>query len=892
MQWFNEHKLSRRAFLAGTGALGVVTAFQLNPITQGLVRAGLAHAADPIPIPGSGKWVPTVCQGCTTWCMKEAYVQDGRVFHVRGNQHSKITGKSGCVRQSMALTELYDPDRVRYPMKRTNPRKGRGEDPGFVRITWEEAMDTFAEKLLDLRQRGVPERYMTTRGRYGNLNGVMLSNITKIIGSPNNITHSAICAEADKFGPYYMEGFWGYRQYDIKASRYQLTFGTDPIAANRQVSFATREWGDMLDRAKVAVVDPRFSSTAQKADEWLPLKPGTDSALALALAHVILVEGLWYKPFVGDFVDGQNRFVAGQAVELETMVQPEDPVATEPGATLAMEGESAEGAAAAPAPRGPTAVPTFNELYTHGLVQWWNLELKDRTPEWAAEITDLPVEQIVRVARDLGAAAPRVGIWLSRGMHMTPRGAYASMCGHALVGLLGAADNEGGSMRFNSRPTGKLAGSDEYMDELATAHSKMEKIDRRGRLELPALASGKSGGGVVTSQIAQSILEEDPYPIEVVYASWNNFVYSSPGVQQFEEAFAKVPFTVISTLNLAETTMLADIVLPSAHSMFERWNVVDNSGNGYGVVGIQQPMVKIGDIKQDESEIPWLLAEALDRKGFSAPLEYLKNEFRDPETGAQPTNGDELGLYMAKIMTKPFWDPDSTVGGTKFSSWDEFRKVGMWTSDRYAFRSRWGKMGTKTGMFEFYSEGLKETLTSHAEKHNVSIDRVLEVCNYEARGELAFIPHYENPVRKGSESEYPMLFVDHKHKLNREGRGCNHYWYAGERDVEPGDLKFDDAAKINPVDADRLGLKTGDVIRLVSPVGSITCKASVWEGVRPGCVVKSFGMGHWAYGRHTAREFGKTAIGGNNNEIIPLDFDRLSGSTVFAGQTGVRIEKV
>lgn len=852
MQWFNETKISRRAFLAGTGALGVVTAFQLNPITQGLIRAGLAHAAEPIPAPGSGKWVPTVCQGCTTWCMKEAYVQDGRVFHVRGNQHSKITGKSGCVRQSMALTELYDPDRVRYPMKRTNPRKGRGEDPGFVRITWEEAMDTFAEKLLDLRERGVPERYMTTRGRYGGFNGVMLSNITKIIGSPNSISHSAICAEADKFGPYYMEGFWGYRQYDIKASRYQLTFGTDPIAANRQVSFAAREWGDMLDQAKVAVVDPRFSSTAQKADEWLPVKPGEDSAVALGLAHIILTEGLWHKPFVGDFIDGENRFVSGRSVSEDT----------------------------------------FEERYTHGLVKWWNLELKDRTPEWAAEKADIPVEQLVRVARDLGAAAPHVGVWLSRGMHMTPRGSYASMCGHALVGLLGAADNEGGSMRFSSRPTGKLAGAGDYQDELAKVHSKMEKIDRRGRMELPALKEGKSGGGVVTSQIAQSILEEDPYPIEVVYASWNNFAFSSTGVRQFEEAFAKVPFMVISTLNLAETTMLADIVLPSAHSMFERWNVVANSGNGYGVVGIQQPMVKVGDVRQDESEIPWLLAEALDRKGFSAPLEYLRNEFKDPETGAQPANGHELGLHMAKIMTKPFWDPNSTVGGTRFNSWDEFRKVGMWTSDRYPFRSRWGNFGTKTGNFEFYSEGLKEALGKHAEKHDVGIDHVLETCNYEARGELAFIPHYENPVRKGSESEYPMLFIDAKHKLNREGRGCNHYWYTGERDVEPGDIKFEDAAKINPVDAERLGVKTGDDIRLVSPIGSITCKISVWEGVRPGCVVKSFGMGHWAYGRHTAREFGRTAIGGNNNEIIPLDFDRLSGSTVFAGQNGVRIEKV
>ncbi len=840
-------QLSRRTFLAGSAAVGGAAALGFNPLT--------AWSVKDVPggfTPGSGQWLPTVCQGCTTWCVKEAYVQDGRVFHIRGHAKSKITGTSGCVRQNMALTELYDPDRVRFPMKRTNPNKGRGEDPGFVRISWEEAMDLLADKIIELRQRGEPHKYMTTRGRYGGLNEIMLTELTKIIGSPNNISHSSICAEADKFGPLYMEGYWGYRQYDIKRSRYQLTFGTDPIAANRQVSFATREWGNMLDHAKVAVVDPRFSSSAQKADEWLPIKPGEDSALALGLAHLILVEGLWHKPFVGDFLDGNNRFVSGRPVD-EAL---------------------------------------FQELYTHGLVKWWNLELKDRTPAWTAETTGLPLEQIVRVARDLGEAAPHVGVWLSRGLHMTRRGSYASMCGHALVGLLGAADNEGGSMRFTSVPSAKLPTSSNYQDEIAKQGLKNEKIDRRGRLELPALKDGKSGGGVVTSQIAESILTEDPYNIEIMYSSWNNFAYANPNSRQFEEAYKKVPFHVISTLNLCETAMFADIVLPSAHGMFERWNVVSNSGNGYGVIGIQQPMIKIGDVKQDESEIPWLLAEALDRKGFSAPLEFLRNEFADPETGAHPTNGNELGLIMVKMVTYPFWGPDSNVGGDKFSGWEEFLKVGTWNSDRYKFRSRWGNMGTKTGNFEFYSEGLKDALQGHADKHNVSIDRVLEVCNYTARGELAFVPHYEPPYRYGSETEYPMLLVDHKHKLNREGRGCNHYWYTGERDVEPGDIKFEDAAKLNPIDAERLGIRTGDDVRLTSQTTSITCKASVWEGVRPGCVVKAYGMGHWAYGRHVSRDFGRIAIGGNNNELIPRDFDRLSGSSVFFGQIGVRVEKI
>lgn len=842
---------SRRTFLAGSATVGGAVAVGLNPLA-GAVVAAEDGATGQAPLPGSGEWIATVCQGCTSWCMKQAYVQDGRVQRIRGHEKSKIYGTSGCVRQNMALTEVYDPDRVRFPMKRTNPAKGRGIDPGFVKITWEEAMDTLADKIIALRERGEPHKYMTMRGRYGGLNDPMLATITKIIGSPNAIQHSAICAEADKFGPYYMEGFWDYRNYDIKASRYQLTFGADPISANRQVSFSTKEWGHMLDHAKVAVVDPRFSSTAQKADEWLPIKPGQDGALAVTLAHLILVDGLWHKPFVGDFVDGENRFIAGQLVD----------------------------------------EASFAEIHTYGLVKWWNAELSQRTPAWAAEITGLPEEQIRRVARDLGAAAPHVGIWLSRGMHMKARGAYNSMCGHALAGLLGAADNEGGTFRPNKVALGKLPDGAAYIDAIAAAGIAHEKIDRRGRLELPALKEGKSGGGVVTSQVAQSILEEDPYAIEVMYGSWHNFAYSNPNAREFEEAFKKVPFMVYSTLNLSETAMFADIVLPSAHAMFERWNVIAASGNGYGVVGIQQPMIKVGDVRQDESEIPWLLAEALARKGFSAPLDYLKNDFVDPETGVHPSNGNEFGIIMVKMVTQPLWDPNKYSGGDRFANWDEFLKVGTWNSDRYQFRQAWGKMGTKTGKFEFYSETLKYALEGHAAKHQVDVDKVLEVCDYEARGELAFMPHYESAKRYGSEAEYPLLLVDHKHKLNREGRGCNHYWYTGERDVEPGDIKFEDAAKFNPIDAEKLGLRTGDDIRITSETGSITCKASVWEGVRPGCVVKAFGMGHWAYGRHVSREFGSTAIGGNNNELSPRDFERLSGASVFYGQIGVRVEKI
>jgi anaerobic selenocysteine-containing dehydrogenase len=98
---------------------------------------------------------------------------------------------------------------------------------------------------------------------------------------------------------------------------------------------------------------------------------------------------------------------------------------------------------------------------------------------------------------------------------------------------------------------------------------------------------------------------------------------------------------------------------------------------------------------------------------------------------------------------------------------------------------------------------------------------------------------------------------------------------------------------MNPADGAKLGLKTGDTIKVTSMAGSITSTLKLWEGVRPGTVTKCYGQGHWAYGRVAAKDYAKAvANGGNNNEILVDDYDRLSGATARnGGFTGVRIQK-
>jgi len=854
-------EIKRRDFLKLTAAAGAVATIGLPKL-----NAFASHHIPAAGEPPKGEWIPSTCQGCTAWCPVEFFVQEGRICKVRGNQLSKANGGYCCPRGHLMIQQTYDPDRIKVPMKRTNPEKGRGIDPRFVPISWDDALDLVADKMIELRKSGHPEKLTYMRGRYSSTaTDLLYGTLPKIYGTGNYFSHSAICAEAEKMGPGYTQGFFGYRDYDLAKTKCLVIWGCDPLSSNRQVPNAISKFGDIFDRGTVIVVDPRLSTSGVKANEWLPIKPGEDGALAGAIAHVLLTEGLWSKEFVGDFKDGKNLFKTGVAID-----------------------EAA-----------------FVEKQTHGLIKWWNIELKDKSPAWAAGKSLIPAEQIVRVARAMGKAGTACSVWMGPGAAMQIRGTYAAMAVYALNGILGSIETEGGVFQSSSSPTNKFPDiTDAFVDEVAKKGSKGKKLDGRGAKDMPAIMGGydskkeKDGkvtesakANVVTNAVADGILK-DPAACQIFISTWSNFNFSCTGAQRWDKAMAKVPFFVHLVTNASEMTQFADVVLPATFAPTEKLSIIGNMANLHGHVSIQQPVAKaLWNVKAEETEVMWLLAEKLKAKGFTNLYDYYAS-FEDPETGKKPTNAAEFCEIAAKISSSKVWDGKDKMKGDKISGWAEFKKKGIYNTEVYAYKKNWGKFKTDTNKFEFYSETLKKTLTLFAEKHKTSIDDVLKSSGYEAQGELVFVPHYESPKRHGSEKDYPFTFIDHKSRLNREGRSANTVWYNEFKKVDVGDKSWDDVAKINPEDAKKLGIKDGDKIRLTSTTGSITCSARLWEGVRPGTVAKCYGQGHWAYGRVAAGEYGKTARGGNNNELMPSDFDRLSGATARnGGFTGVKIEK-
>lgn len=854
--------ISRRNFVQGGLAVGVLGTFWKIGYDE---RNGSLEETDtPVEAPGevqplaTGEWKPSGCLGCTSWCAKEVYVVDGRAIKIRANAASKVHGGNDCPRAHLAIQQVYDPDRIKQPMKRTNPNKGINEDPQFVPVSWDEAMDMLADKVMELRENDETHKFILFRGRYTNINDIIYANMPKIIGSPNNISHSSICAEGEKFGPYYTQGYWNYRDYDVANTRYMICWGADPLCSNRQVSHYLNAFGGMLKNGvRIATIDPKYSTTASKSEAWLPVKPGEDGALATAMAHVILTEGLWSREFVGDFNDGDNQFIPGQTAKEDD----------------------------------------FEEINSYGVVKWWNLELKDRTPEWAEDVCGVDAALIRKVATDFASEAPHVMVFMGGGSNMQVRGAYNSMAVHALNGLVGAAENKGGTITGRSPKLIKLPAPDDFMDEMAQTNSKKQKIDQRGYKEFPALKDGKSGGGVMTNRVADGILTEDPYLPKVAIAYFCNFNFSCPESVRWHEAMSKLEFFAHCVTHYSEMSHFADILLPSTHHMFEQMSSLAQKGNGYTHLWIGERAIEpVYDVKNPETEMTWMLAEKLADRGFPNLLDYLKTVV-DPETGSEPANGLELEYSAYKMLTQPIWDPVVYAAegnqGEGFNSWEEFLEKGIWNSGEYQFKKLWGNMPTVTGKFEFYSETLKEALEGHADKHNTTVDDILVTCKYnESLGELAYMPHYTPPFMHGGKNDYPFVFVDSKSHLAREGRSSNCSWFQEFKDVDPGDIKWGDCIKLNPADATALGLQDGDQVRVISTTGEVVTTLKTWNALRPGTVHKTYGQGHWAMGNVAAEDFnGRVPRGANTNDFMVADYERLSGSSAFYGSFRVRIEK-
>ncbi|MEO2262151.1 molybdopterin-dependent oxidoreductase [Dorea sp. YH-dor228] len=246
------------------------------------------------------KVVKTSCSTCGSCCEVDTYVEDGKLVSVEGARNTPMQSGGMCAKGAAAKQYVYNKDRILYPMKRVG-KKGEGK---FERISWEEAYEMIAENLLRIRKESGPESVVFYAG-YPKWYRPALLRLANAFGSPNYCTESSTCFQAAALAwrSLYGNGICG---PDMKNAKTLLVWSSNLCHSNTPMSGTYQ--GLKKRGAKIIVVDPRHSVTAHDADIHLQLIPGTDGALALSMAQVIIEEGLYDKEFVENYVYGFEEY--------------------------------------------------------------------------------------------------------------------------------------------------------------------------------------------------------------------------------------------------------------------------------------------------------------------------------------------------------------------------------------------------------------------------------------------------------------------------------------------------------------------------------------------------------------------------------------------------------
>lgn len=317
--------------------------------------------------------IPTMCLNCSTVCGMVAKVDDGKIRKLEGNPLDPNSQGKLCAKGQAAINMVEDPERILYPMKRVGPR-GSGQ---WQRTSWEEAIASISTRMRKLRTETCPEKLVLLYGR-DRTNG-FLERFTNAFGTPNKLGHRGLCSLNKRMAIRSVIGDTDWETPDFAQTRYILNFGSNFYEAHQgHIGIMTRVAEAKRNQAKLVTFDVRLSNTAAQSDEWLPVFPGTDGLIALAIGHVILRDDLQDNDFIQE--------------------------------------------------------------WTNASLDEWKAHYQEYTPELAEQQSGVPAKKIEEIAHEFAKAAPRATTITNRGAHAHENGFYnewAILCLNALVGNIG-----------------------------------------------------------------------------------------------------------------------------------------------------------------------------------------------------------------------------------------------------------------------------------------------------------------------------------------------------------------------------------------------------------------------------------------------------------------------
>ncbi|HLX86530.1 MAG TPA: molybdopterin-dependent oxidoreductase [Terriglobales bacterium] len=772
--------------------------------------------------------VPTICFNCESACGLLAYIdkETGQIEKFEGNPKHPASRGRLCAKGPATITQIHDPDRILYPMKRNGPRGG-GQ---WTRTSWDEVLETFGTRIRKAFQENRGEEVMYHVGRPGH--DFIMERTLQAWGIDGHNSHTNVCSSSARLG--YM--LWHYADRpspDHANARFILLLSAHLESGHYFNPHAQRIIEGKMAGAKLAVMDPRLSNTASMADYWMPSYPGTEAAVLLAMAMVILGENLFDAAFVKNWTNWEELEIDG----------------------FSAKGQSFEALIAA--------------LKRH---------YAKFTPEFAEKESGVKAEIVVKTAREIAAAGSRFASHLWRGSASGNLGGWQPARALMLLHVLtGSVATEGGHnlnawTKFVPRPY-KNPPPQKRWNELLYP------------LEWPLCMHEMS-------PLLPHFLKEGRGRIEAYFTRVFNPVWTYPDGFSWIEMLRdeeKVGLHAALTPTWSETAWFADYVLPMGFSS-ERHDLMSQESYAGKWIGFRQPVLRVLQEREgkkfdytyqanpgevwEEDEFWINLSWAIDPDGSMGIRQWFESPYRPgqkltvdeyygwifensvpglPETAAK--EGLKPLEYMRKYgayeVTRDVYkqnekpvspaDLSDSIVDTNGVVRKNSKAVGVMVNGEavvgYNTPSRKLELFSKTmADWKWPEFALPEYYRSHIHKsaQAASLERPGEALDQDF--DPRYTPRVEWPEHAHGEV-YTLLPIFRLPHLIHTRSGNSKFLYEIAH-KNPLWLSSADAAKIGDI-------HTGDLIKVHTEIGFFVLHAWVTEGLAPGVVACSHHMGRW-----------------------------------------------
>ncbi len=877
------------------------------------------------------KRVPTYCYQCVAGPdLLTVKVCDGVATEVEPNFAAASVHPGGgkiCVKAYGLVQKTYHPNRVLQPMKRSNPNKGHDEDPGWVPISWDEALGQISEKLLAIRASGLLDEsgYPRVAASFGG-------------GGTPQFYMGSFPAFLAAWGPvdmgfgsgqgvkcYHSEHLYGelwHRGFtvspDTPLTNYLISCGAN-VEASGGVAGVWRHANARERGMKRVQVEPHLSVTGACSAEWVPIKPKTDAAFLYALLHVLLHEAprerldteFLTRHTSSPYLVGAHGFYlrdpgTGQPIIAASLEAKETQVSLESGA----DGEVlAEGRL-----EGETA---FAKLVAH---------MKPYTPEWAEGVCDVKAARIRRIANEYldaacvgqtidieGKTLPYRPVAVSLGKTVTNGWGGFECCWARtlLASLVGALEVPGGilgtTVRLNRPmserhrsvspgPDGLMAYPFNPTDPLHW--NAQPNIRNAYRSMVPLAADGPWSQALGPTHFSWMFLDGTPPGLPRVTLPELWFVYrTNPAISfwdtdALEQRMARFPFVVAFAFTRDETNHYADLLLPDATDL-ESLQLIRIGGSKYieqfwdhEGFALRQPAIAPRGEARDFTDITTALAE---RTGLLEPYNGSINK------GALGVPLRDFSLEVSRAhATADIWDAVCKAASRELSGGTEAHGLDWWKEHGLATkpfpRTAWYLFPTLAARglrFEMpYQERLLrigQELGRRLHEHGMHWwDK--QLTEYQALPVWKDFPgEWERALEAmgGATGDYPFWLLT--------SRSMQYAW-GGNVGMQMIKEVADNIAGhggviVNAGRAGAMGVREGDWLEIATPLRSVRARAVLRQGIRPDTLLLLGQFGHWA--TPVAKDFGMPSM----NKLVPMSLELTDATGSGADIVRVALRK-